>query len=111
MLASGGDPLQLTSDSTDKGLDGFSPDGTQVYYDVSAGNFASWAIPTLGGTPTRIAPGLGLASSPDGKWFYYGNQLSLLRKPNPGLVKKSFTSQTWDWFLSVFCLFRITGGY
>ena len=32
MLASGGDPLQLTSDSIDKFVEAFSPDGTQIYY-------------------------------------------------------------------------------
>jgi Tol biopolymer transport system component/predicted Ser/Thr protein kinase len=89
MLASGGAPLQLTNDSTDKELDGFSPDGTQIYYDVTAGDGEAWAVPTLGGTPTRIASGLGIVSSPDGKWFYYGNRRAVLRKPNPGLTEET----------------------
>jgi eukaryotic-like serine/threonine-protein kinase len=33
MLASGGDPLQLTSDSTDKGVDSFSPAGNEINFD------------------------------------------------------------------------------
>ncbi|MGB8833409.1 MAG: protein kinase, partial [Candidatus Sulfotelmatobacter sp.] len=32
MLASGGEPLQLTTDSIDKTVNGFSADGTQIYY-------------------------------------------------------------------------------
>ena len=87
MLASGGDPLQLTSDATDKTMDSFSPDGTQIYYD---GGFASgcWSVPTLGGVATRIAAGIGIVSSSDGKWFYYGNLAGLMRKPNPGLSEE-----------------------
>lgn len=86
MLASGGDPLQLTNDSSDKTVDSFSPDGTQVFYEVPASQPASWSIPTLGGTPTQVAPGLGLVSSPDGKWFYYGHQVSVMRRPSHGLT-------------------------
>jgi len=89
MLASGGDPLQLTNDSTDKELDSFSPDGTQIYYDIPGGDNGAWAVPTLGGTPTRIASGSGIVSSPDGKWFYYGNRSAVLRKANPGLTEET----------------------
>lgn len=85
MLASGGDPLQLTSDANDKNVDSFSPDGTQVYYDVPTANPVAWSIPTLGGTPTEVATGVGLVSSPDGKWFYYGNLVSVVRRPTHGL--------------------------
>jgi Tol biopolymer transport system component/predicted Ser/Thr protein kinase len=91
MLASGGDPLQLTTDSTDKQVDSFSPDGTQIYYDVPSASGGAWSIPTLGGTATRIASGLGLVSSPDNKWFYYGNPATntVVRKPNPGLAEET----------------------
>jgi serine/threonine protein kinase/Tol biopolymer transport system component len=89
MLASGGAPLQLTNESTDKELSGFSPDGTQIYYYMTAGDGESWSVPTLGGTPTRIAAGLGVVSSPDGKWLYYGNRRAVLRKPNPGLTEET----------------------
>lgn len=87
MLASGGDPLQLTSDPGDKSLDSFSPDGTQIYYDGGPVS-GSWSVPTLGGTPTHIAAGIGIATSPDGKWFYYGNSGNIVRKPNPGLAEE-----------------------
>lgn len=91
MLASGGDPLQLTSDSTNKYLDSFSPDGTQIYYDIRTGNYDAWSIATLGGTPTRMTSGVDLVSSPDGKWFYYGNPTSntVMRKPNSGLSEET----------------------
>ena len=85
MLASGGDPLQLTTDSTDKNVENFSPDGTQIYYDISQGNPSSWSIPTLGGTPTQVVLGLSLVSSPDGKWLYYSHQVSVMRRPAHGL--------------------------
>ena len=32
MLTSGGEPLQLTNDEGDKGVDDFSSDGKEVYY-------------------------------------------------------------------------------
>ena len=87
MLASGGDPLQLTSNSTNKELDSFSPDGTQIYYDEGL-NSGSWSVPTLGGTATRVATGIGAVSSRDGKWLYYGTLQGLVRKPNPGLQEE-----------------------
>jgi hypothetical protein len=32
MLTSGGEPLQLTNDESDKFVDDFSPDGKEFYY-------------------------------------------------------------------------------
>src|SRR5277367_4080325 len=55
MLTSGGEPLQLTSDDGDKTVNSFSPDGSQIYYGRTRGTNEVWAVPTLGGTPTRIA--------------------------------------------------------
>jgi hypothetical protein len=54
MLTSGGEPLQLTNDQGDKFVDSFSPDGNQVYYGANFGR-GTWAVPTLGGTPRRVA--------------------------------------------------------
>ena len=71
MLASGGDPLQLTSDEGNKQLDEFSADGTQIYYERSLGASEIWAIPTLGGTPTRLLEGRNIFFFPDRKSFYY----------------------------------------
>jgi serine/threonine protein kinase len=71
MLTSGGDPLQLTSDEGSKLLDDFSADGTQIYYERSLGASEIWAIPTLGGTPSRLLEGRNVFFFPDRKAFYY----------------------------------------
>jgi serine/threonine protein kinase/Tol biopolymer transport system component len=73
MLTSGGDPLQLTSDEGNKVLNGFSADGTQIYYQRDLGAWEIWAIPTLGGTPARLLEGAGVLPSPDGKSLFYGD--------------------------------------
>ena len=71
MLTSGGDPLQLTSDEGSKQLDDFSADGTQIYYERSLGASEVWAIPTLGGTPSRLLEGRNVFFFPDRKTLYY----------------------------------------
>jgi len=71
MLASGGDPLQLTHDEGDKLVDSFSPDGTEIFYQRSMGQDEEWAVPTLGGTPHRVASGRSLVAAPDGSAFFY----------------------------------------
>jgi serine/threonine protein kinase/Tol biopolymer transport system component len=70
MLTSGGEPLQLTNDSGDKIVTSFSNDGTQIYYTRSLGTDEGWAIPTLGGTPTRIAAGRWMVPSSDGNSIF-----------------------------------------
>jgi len=86
MLASGGDPLQLTSDSANKNVDSFSPNGTEINYNTFNGQEA-WTVPTLGGAPTRIAYGGGLITSRDGNSFFYFKSESrkILRKPRSGV--------------------------
>ena len=76
MLTSGGDPLQLTSDEGNKILDSFSADGTQIYYQRELGTDEVWAIPVLGGAPTRVVQGSGFLGSPDGKSFFYADRAS-----------------------------------
>jgi len=71
MLASGGEPLQLTHDEGDKLVDSFAPDGTEIYFARSLGRDEEWAVPTLGGTPRRLASGRSLVPSPDGNSFFY----------------------------------------
>jgi len=71
MLTSGGEPLQLTNDGGDKFVSSFSRDGTEIYYGKTAGSNEGWAIPTLGGTPTRIAAGFSLVPSADGNSIFY----------------------------------------
>ncbi len=88
MLISGGEPLQLTHDEGDKIVTTFSADGTEIYYIRSLGRAESWAVPTLGGKPTRIAFGYVSAASPDGKFLYYGkpeNRVAIYRAAESGL--------------------------
>jgi serine/threonine protein kinase len=87
MLASGGEPLQLTNDSVDKQVDGFSPEGTQIYYSNDFTGEESFSVPTLGGAPSIVAPGFRLAQSPDGEVFYYvktRRSNAVFRKPRTG---------------------------
>jgi len=71
ILTSGGEPLQLTNDGGDKIVDGFSTDGTEIYYGKFQGNDEGWAVPTLGGKPNRVASGFALVPSPNGNFIYY----------------------------------------
>jgi serine/threonine protein kinase len=71
MLTSGGEPLQLTSDAGDKLVSSFSADGTQIYYNRLLGSDEGWAIPTLGGTPTRIDAGFDTIPAVDGNSVFY----------------------------------------
>jgi len=72
MLASGGEPHQLTDSSTDKLVDSFSSDGNLIYYELTQGDGEVWAVPTLGGTATRITVGGTLVPSPaDNSFFFY----------------------------------------
>ena len=71
MLASGGDPLQLTTDEGDKHVATFSPDGSEIYYERLLGEFETWAVPALGGTPRRVVAGHSIAPAPDGNSIFY----------------------------------------
>ena len=71
MLTTGGEPLQLTNDEADKVVNSFSPDGTEIYYQRTLGRDESWAVPTLGGKPTRVVTGHAVAPSPDGSSLYF----------------------------------------
>jgi serine/threonine protein kinase len=91
MLASGGEPLQLTSDSVAKIVDGFSADGTQIYYADDFSGLEVRSVPTLGGASTVMASGFGLAASPDGTSFYFirgGHENEVFRKANAGLAEE-----------------------
>jgi serine/threonine protein kinase len=87
MLASGGQPLQLTSDNGAKIVDSFSPDGAAIYYGKSEERVEEWAVPTLGGKPSRVVSGANLAPSPDGAYlFYTDNDARVIsRAGKPGL--------------------------
>jgi serine/threonine protein kinase len=71
MLASGGEPLQLTRDEGDKTVDGFSTDGSEIYFARVLGRDEVWAIPTLGGNPRRLVAALLAVPSPDGSSLFY----------------------------------------
>jgi eukaryotic-like serine/threonine-protein kinase len=46
-----GKPVQLTHDDTQKMGPAFSPDGSQIAYTVSSGNWDTWIVPAFGGEP------------------------------------------------------------
>jgi Tol biopolymer transport system component len=71
MLTSGGEPLQLTNNEGDKSVDNFSPDGKEIYYVRYLGRDEVWAIPTLGGSPRRVASAWHVVPSADGAFIYY----------------------------------------
>jgi serine/threonine protein kinase len=91
MLTSGGDPLQLTSDAGSKNVDSFALNGNEIYYSPSFGTDETWAVPTLGGAPRRVAPGVGLVPSPDGNSFFYLklDTGALVRKPVLGVSEET----------------------
>jgi len=71
MLASGGEPLQLTNDPVSKSVSSFSPDGTQIYYSIIYVQGEIRSVPTLGGASTVVASGNSAMPSPDGSSLYY----------------------------------------
>jgi eukaryotic-like serine/threonine-protein kinase len=71
MLTSGGEPLQLTNDGGDKRVYNFSPDSKEVYYGRTLGRDEAWAVPTLGGSPHRVAYAYSVLPSPDGAFIFY----------------------------------------
>ena len=72
MLTSGGKPLQLTSDEGNKTPLSFSADGTEILFGPSLGDYEIWAIPTLGGSPRRVANGIAVAPGIDGHSLFVG---------------------------------------
>jgi serine/threonine protein kinase/Tol biopolymer transport system component len=87
MLASGGQPLQLTSDNGAKIVHSFSTDGAEIYYGKSEERAEEWAVPTLGGKPSRIVSGTHLSPSPDGAYLFYtdNDEREILRAGKSGL--------------------------
>ena len=72
MLTSGGEPLQLTNDEGNKFVDNFSADGKEVYYTrFLARDTEVWAVPTLGGSPRRVASAFYVMPSTDGNFLFY----------------------------------------
>ncbi len=73
MLTSGGRPLQLTKSEGNKTPLAFSQDGNQIFFGPSLGEYEIWSIPTLGGSPGRIANGVTVAPCSDGHSLFVGN--------------------------------------
>jgi Tol biopolymer transport system component len=71
MLTSGGEPLQLTKNEGEKNVEGFSLDGTELFYGGRSTGAEGWVIPTLGGSARRLVNGGSLVPSPDGQFIYY----------------------------------------
>jgi len=90
MLASGGQPLQLTNDSTNKVVSSFSPDGTQIYYYLGLSE-ETHSVPTLGGASTIVVSAQGLKPSLDGSFLYFIRRIngnSVFRRPKAGLAEE-----------------------
>jgi serine/threonine protein kinase len=87
MLSSGGDPLEITSDEGDKLVESFSTDGGEIYYRRTLGQYETWAVPTLGGSPRRVVSGFAVAASPDGNSIFYlkGDTQAIFRANKSGL--------------------------
>lgn len=88
MLTTGGEPLQLTTDDSDKNINGFSSDGTQIYYLKVAGRREIWAVPTLGGKPARVVSTGIIAPSADGQSLFYSRGRQIFRASRSGLDEK-----------------------
>ena len=104
MLTSGGEPLQLTRDAGDKVIDGFSPDGTEIYFSRRQGLDQEWGVPTLGGVPRPLAAGVALLASRDGNAFFYLKEgsRSLYQSSSTGLNEQEiyrFEDPIWFPFL------------
>lgn len=100
MLTSGGEPLQLTNDEAAKQVQTFAPDGHEIYYRRISGRDESWAVPTLGGTPRRVAYGINLQPSKDGESFYYlrSDSRSIFRSNKSGLNEETVYTFGNDFF-------------
>ena len=54
-LLPGGEPVQLTHDSTTKQAPSFSPDNSRIAYSLVA-PWDTWEVPVLGGEPHMLLP-------------------------------------------------------
>jgi len=113
MLTSGGEPLQLTSDEGDKVVDTFSPDGKEVYYERLLGRDEVWAVPTLGGSPRRVAASASnVVPSPDGASIFYSRfgSSGIFRAEKSGLNEELVYSSEGTGQFFFFPLLLFPGG-
>lgn len=67
-----GSPIRVTNDSVDDSEPAFSPSGTTIAYRSRRDGGGVYLVPSLGGTPRRIADqGRRPRFSPDGRWLVY----------------------------------------
>jgi len=78
MLTSGGQPLQLTKDEGNKTPLAFSADGTEILFGPSLGDYEVWAIPTLGGSPHRVANGITVTPCSQDRSLFVGTLNGLI---------------------------------
>ncbi len=91
MLSSGGEPLQLTTDSEEKSVENFSSDGTEIYYNLATPEGESRSVPALGGASTFVASGDHVVTSSDGGTLYFTKSRpnnAVFRKPKTGLAEE-----------------------
>jgi serine/threonine protein kinase/Tol biopolymer transport system component len=88
MLASGGDPLQLTKDQGNKSVLSFAADGTSIFFGQTLGAPEIWAIPTLGGVAQRVASGTTLCPSADGQSLFVVDAKGIVRTSRDGAVQQ-----------------------
>src|SRR5579863_3556539 len=87
MLASGGDPLQLTRDEGNKRVVSFSADGTSIFFAQTLGVPEIWTIPTLGGRAQRLASGLAVCPAMDGQSLFILDTKGIIRTSNDGKMQ------------------------
>jgi len=83
MLTSGGRPLQLTKDEGNKSPLAFSADGNEIFFGPSIGEYEIWSIPTLGGSPRRLANGTAVAPCSDGHSLFVGTYGGQILRTDP----------------------------
>jgi Tol biopolymer transport system component len=108
MLASGGEPLQLTNDEGDKFVDAFSSDSREVYYGRFFGHEEVWAVPTLGGGPRRVASAGYVVPSPDGNdiYFWQNDKRAIFRAGKSGLNEELvYKSEDTSWYCTPLLVF------
>jgi serine/threonine protein kinase len=95
MLASGGDPLQLTRDEGNKSILSFSGDGTNIYFGQTLGAPEIWVIPTLGGTTQHLRAGAALTPSADGlSLFILTPEGRIVRTSKSGIGQEEVVYET-----------------
>jgi serine/threonine protein kinase/Tol biopolymer transport system component len=88
MLASGGDPLQLTKGPGNKTVLSFSFNGNSIYFGQTMGAPEIWMIPTLGGAAQRVALGSTLCPSADGQSLFVVDINGIFRTSPDGTGQK-----------------------